>query len=106
MKKLLAIVAFAFLGLGIAQAQETTDVPASLSEAMIQELGLSPEQETSVNKIISLFQPAMEQIESSNLNAADKATKLSAYADREKMNMKNILTDVQFVKYLELTGRI
>ncbi len=106
MKKLLAIVALAFLGMGYAQAQETLDVPGNLTETIIQELGLTAEQQASVTKIMSVFQPAMEQIENSNLNTTDKTAKLNAYADREKLNMKNILTDAQYVKYLELTGRI
>lgn len=106
MKKLLAIVAFTFLGMVYAQAQQTQDVPTILSEEIIQELGLTSEQQASVTKILGVFQPAMEEIANSNLNATDKATKLNAYANREKLNMKSILTDTQFVKYLELTGRI
>lgn len=106
MKKLLAIFAFALLGMTYAQAQEIPSVPADLSQAIISELGLSAEQTASVNKILTLTQPAMETIKSSNLSAEDKSKKLKAYADREKLNMKNILTDTQFVNYLELTGRI
>ena len=106
MKKLLAIVAFTFLGMVYAQAQETQDVPAILSEEIVQKLDLTSEQETAVTKILDVFQPAMEQIANSNLNATDKTTKLNMYADREQLNMKKILTDTQFVKYLELTGRI
>jgi uncharacterized iron-regulated protein len=106
MKKLLAIVAFAFLGMVYAQAQETPVVPADLTETMIQELELTAEQNGSISKILGIIQPAMENIRNSNLNETDKAAKLIAYANREKLNMKNILTDTQFVKYLELTGRI
>ncbi len=106
MKKLLAIFALTFLSLGYVQAQETQSVPADLTETIIEKLELTPAQKESVAKIMTVFQPAIEQIKNSNLNPTDKATKLNAYLDREKTNMKNVLTDTQFVKYLELTGRI
>jgi hypothetical protein len=107
MKKLLAIFAFILLGLTYVQAQETTlDVPAELTETIIQKLELTPEQTATVNKIKSYMQPAMQRIADSNLSDADKTKKINAYADREKLNMKNILTEDQFAQYLELTGRI
>lgn len=108
MKNLLTIFAFVLLGTTALQAQNTTDlnVPATLSESMMQEIGLTAQQAAAVTKILSVTQPAMETIENSNLNAVDKASKLNAYADREKLNMKKLLTAEQFVKYLELTGRI
>lgn len=111
MKKLIAIFTFVLIGITTVQAQESTpaavpNVPAVFSDSMIQEIGLNTEQVASVNKILSVIQPAMETIRSSNLSAVDKATKLSKYADREKLNMKKILTAEQFVKYLELTNRI
>ncbi len=107
MKKLLAIFAFVLLGMTYAQAQETQlDVPSELTEAMVQELQLTPIQTESVNKFLLVIKPAMETVANSNLSDADKTKKLNAYADREKLNMKKILTDSQYVKYLELTGRI
>lgn len=111
MKKLLAIFAFVLIGMTTVQAQQNIpatvpDVPASFSASMMQEIGLNAQQAAAVNKILSVTQPAMETIENSNLNAVDKATKLNAYADREKLNMKKLLTAEQFVQYLELTGRI
>jgi len=106
MKKLLAIFAFVLLGMTYAQAQQLSDVPEKLSETMIQELELNEQQSASVTKILSVMQPAMYKIQVSDLDDTTKATKLMAYANREKLNMKNILTDAQFVKYLELTGRI
>jgi len=107
MKKLIAIFAFVLLGMTYVQAQETElDVPAEFSETMIQELQLTPQQTASVNKILGVMKPAMENIANSNMSDADKTKKLNAYADREKLNMKNILTTEQFTQYLELTGRI
>lgn len=106
MKKLLAIFAFTFLGMLYAQAQERPTVPSELTETIIQELGLTAEQNASVNKIILAYRPAMDTIKNSTLSPADKAKKLNAFAEREKLTMKNILTDAQFIKYLELTERI
>lgn len=111
MKKILTIFAFALLGMTATQAQNTSvtsspDVPAAFTESMMQEIGLTAQQAASVTKILSVMQPAMETIENSNLNEIDKAAKLNAYADREKLNMKKILTAEQFIRYLELTGRI
>lgn len=106
MKKLIAIVAFTFLSIGISQAQQLSEVPSQLTETMITELGLNEQQSASVSKILSVIQPAMEKIQVSDLDDVAKAKKLMSYANREKLNMKNILNDTQFVKYLELTGRI
>lgn len=106
MKKLLAIFAFVLLGMTYAQAQQVSDVPESLTETMIKKLELNEEQLASVNKILSVMQPAMQSLKNSDLNNSDNMRKLMNYADREKLNMKNILTDVQFTKYLKFTGRI
>lgn len=106
MKKLIAIFAFVVLGMTYAQAQQLSDVPEKLTETMIQELELNEQQTASVTKILSVMQPAMERLQVSDLDDAAKATKLMSYADREKANMKNILTETQFVKYMKLTGRL
>lgn len=105
MKKLLTVLIFVLVGINGAQAQRLSDVPKKLSDTIIQKLELNEQQATSVSKMLSVIQPAMERIKELDIDKKLKATRLMAYSNREKTNMKSLLTDSQYINYLKLTGR-
>ncbi len=114
MKKIIAIIALCFLGLGVAQAQVSTKAPSAKSalqsgaiEMLTQKLNLSPQQVASVTKIMGVFAQSRKTIsESTGMTAAVKAEKLKKVNDREDLNMKNILNETQYAKFTELSGEL
>ncbi|MFC4635740.1 hypothetical protein ACFO3O_17655 [Dokdonia ponticola] len=114
MKKIIAIVALCFLGLGVAQAQvslqkSTTKsaVQSGVVEMLTQKLNLSPQQVASITKIMGVFAESRKTIQqSTGMTPEVKAEKLKKINDREDMNMKNILDDTQYAKFQELAKDI
>ncbi|WP_299765071.1 hypothetical protein [uncultured Dokdonia sp.] len=114
MKKIIAIVALCFLGLGVAQAQVSTQTPSAKSalqtgvvEMLTQKLNLSPQQVSSITKIMGVFAQSRKTItESTGMTADLKAEKLKKINDREDLNMKNILDETQYAKFQELAGEL
>ncbi|WP_299682772.1 hypothetical protein [uncultured Dokdonia sp.] len=114
MKKIIAIVALCFLGLGVAQAQvsaQKVPVKSSLQtgvvEMLTQKLNLSPQQVASVTKIMGVFAQSRKTVtESTGMTADLKAEKLKKINDREDSNMKNILDETQYAKFQELAKDI
>ena len=115
MKKLIAIVALCFLGLGVAQAQvslqKKSPVKSALQsgavEMLTQKLNLSSQQVASITKIMGVFADSRKTVtESTGMTAEVKAAKLKKINDREDMNMKNILDDTQYAKFQELAKDI
>ena len=105
MKKIVTLFAFVFLSIGIAQAQETK-LPAKLTRTMLEKLDLNDKQEAKVIKITSNLQSKVDQIiQSSDLTRKQKNGVILKYAERERMNMQNLLTEAQYEKYMKLTGR-
>ncbi len=84
MKKIIAIIALCFLGLGVAQAQVSTKAPSTKTalqsgaiEMLTQKLNLSPQQVASVTKIMGVFAQSRKTIsESTGMTAEVKAEKL------------------------------
>lgn len=114
MKKIIAIIALCFLGLGVAQAQVSKQAPSAKSalqsgaiEMLTQKLNLSPQQVASVTKIMGVFAQSRKTIsESTGMNATAKAEKLKKVNDREDLNMKNILDETQYAKFTELSKEL
>lgn len=114
MKKIIAIVALCFLGLGVAQAQvslQKSPVKSALQtgavEMLTQKLNLSPQQVASITKIMGVFADSRKTVsESTGMTAAVKAEKLKKINDREDLNMKNILDEAQYAKFQELAKDI
>lgn len=105
MKKLLTLFAFTFLSIGITQAQENK-VVSKLTTAMIQQLELDNDQEGKVTRIAFKLQSMSDKIQSSGLSKEKIESKKIVYQNRERMNMKTLLTQEQYKKYLKLTRRI
>lgn len=114
MKKIIAIVALCFLGLGVTQAQVSTQKPSAKSalqtgvvEMLTQKLNLSPQQVSSITKIMGVFAQSRKTVtESTGMTADLKAEKLKKINDREDLNMKNILDETQYAKFQELAGEL
>lgn len=114
MKKIIAIVALCFLGLGVAQAQVSSQkapvksaLQTGVVEMLTQKLNLSSQQVASVTKIMGVFAQSRKTIsQSSGMSAEAKAEKLKKINDREDLNMKNILDETQYAKFQELAKDI
>lgn len=114
MKKITAIIALCFLGLGVAQAQVSlqkstpkSTVQSGVVEMLTQKLTLSTQQVTSITKIMGVFAESRKTVqESTGMTPEVKAEKLKKINDREDLNMKNILDDAQYVKFQELAKDI
>ena len=105
MNKIYLLFIFVFLSIGISQAQETK-LPAKLTSTMIEKLDLDDKQEARVNKITSNLQSIVDQkVQNSELNKNQTNAVILRFAERERMNMENILTKAQYEKYMKLTGR-
>ncbi len=114
MKKIIAIVALCFLGLGVAQAQVSLQkstvksaVQSGVVEMLTQKLNLSSQQVASITKIMGVFAESRKTVQqSTGMTPELKAEKLKKINDREDLNMKNILDDTQYAKFQELAKDI
>jgi len=116
MKKIIAIVALCFLGLGVAQAQvsvQKSPINSTLQTGVVdmltQKLNLSAKQITSVTRITELFAGLRKKINESTHEGFTpdlKAKRIKSLNDREDSNMKKILNETQYTQFLELAKDI
>lgn len=115
MKKIIAIVALCFLGLGVAEAQVSLQksspvksvAQSGVVEMLTQKLNLTPQQVASITKIMGVFAESRKTVQqSTGMTSELKAEKLKKINDREDANMKNILDEAQYAKFQELAKDI
>ena len=109
MKKIIPILIFLVLGTGIAQAQKPSltaiaknEVTAITANTLIEQFNLSEQKAANVTKIMGLFAKMRTDVTNSAKTPEQKAKSIADINDREKANLKNILTAEQFTRYLEM----
>ncbi len=98
-----------FLSAGSVLAQKPAELTVIHDKAtivttagLIQELKLTEQQEKSVTKIIQSFAKMRSKINNEPGSPNQKALSLAKIDTKEKENLKNLLTEDQYIKYLSL----
>lgn len=103
MKSLFLVIAFIFSSsLTFAQDMKAAEKKATKhTETLSKELSLKEDQKSKVQKIIRESETGIEKIKSDNaLSSAEKNEQIETVLNKEKNEMKKILSAEQFAKYI------
>ena len=113
MKKIITLVVLLVIAAGTMQAQTAPEpsltatakkeVTNLTADTVIQKLNITDQSKiASVKKIMGVFSQLRSEISSSTKTPQQKANAIQDINDRENVNMKNILGEDLYSRYLEL----
>ena len=106
LKTLLAPLLAVFLIAAPIQAQDSTipaeDKAKEVTSRMVKRLELSPEQEKKLTEIHTDYITNLRKMKESAMNKEEKATAVKRLIKKEDEKMQEVLTEVQFDKYVHL----
>jgi len=114
MKTIITVLVLLVIGVGSMQAQESLQKPtlskkaavSTAAQTIIKQLNLDERKTANVTKIMGAFEDMRRRVTQSSKTPAQKTQALSDINQREKANLKNILDDAQYTKYIELASSL